>query len=415
MSQPGSSNTISGGAAGFDWFAPSNSAPNETSTAQAPLLGTALQPLPNCSDNPLVNAATRLLNWLVRIRMTSAVTDTAALRQSLMDELRFFEEQALAANVARDEIIGAHYCLCTALDEAAVQTPWGANGVWARQSLLVTFHNETHGGEKYYQVLARLAQYPEQRRALIELLYYCNMLGFEGRFRVIDNGYAQLEILKRRIAALLNTASAHEQRLSLHWRGEQTEREVWRMIPPWVVAACCAMVAFVVYLWLQFSLAAVSNPLAQRLSLLEAPNPVLQQAPSRPPIRPLRQFLADEIQKGLLEVRDLEDRSMIRLKGDGLFASGSVEVKRNYLALIKRIAQALDEVDGQVLVTGHAELLTQEMQQAKAIKVEGAGEFRPLAKNNTATGRARNRRVEITLRLSAAEIQRQLNPSLGAP
>jgi len=399
----------------------------------------ALQLLPSCSDNPLIKAATRLLNLLVRIRMTSAVADTAALRQSLIDEIRFFEEQALAANVSRDDIVGARYCLCTALDEAAGQTPWGSKGVWARHSLLVTFHNETQGGEKYYQLLARLAQYPEQHRPLIELLYYCNMLGFEGRFRVIENGYAQLEIVKRRIATLLNAANSYEERLSSHWRGEQTQREVWRMIPPWVVAACCALAAFVIYLWLSFSLEAQSNPLFSRLSLLEAPKPVLVQAPSRPPIRPLRHFLETEIRQGLVEVRDLEVGSVILLKGDGLFASGSTEVHSRYLGVIKRVAQALDEVDGRIVVTGHtdstpirrsvrfasnqqlslararvvADLLAQAMQRTKQVDVVGAGEGRPLASNNTPSGRARNRRVEITLRLSAAEIQRQLNPQAG--
>jgi len=433
---------VGGSTNGFDWFSAAGSPPpSEVGALPTPPPTSALQPLPSCSDNPLVKAALRLLNLLVRIRMTSSVTDTAALRQSLIGEIRFFEEQALAANVPRDEIIGARYCLCTALDEAAGQTPWGGNGVWARYSLLVTFHNETHGGEKYYQLLARLAQYPERHRSLIELLYYCNMLGFEGKFRVAENGHAQLEILKRRIATLLNVASAHEQRLSSHWQGEQTQREAWRMLPPWVVAAGCALVAFAVYLWLNFSLATTANPVFLHLFALEVPAiKQLEQAPPRPPIRPLRHFLQTEIKQGLVEVHDREAQSLIRLKGDGLFASGSSEVQRNYLALIKRIAQALDEVDGSVLVTGHtdstpirrsvrfasnqqlseararavADLLRQGMRQTKQLSVEGVGEGQPLVSNNTPSGRARNRRVEITLRLSRAEIHRQLNPGSGA-
>jgi len=442
MNPPRSVNDINGQKNGFDWFAASEASPqSETGVPPTPQPASALQPLPSCSDNPLVKAATRLLNLLVRIRMTSMVSDTAALRQSLMDEMRFFEEQALAANVSRDEIIGARYCLCTALDEAAGQTPWGGGGVWARYSLLVTYHNETHGGEKYYQLLSRLAQYPERHRCLIELLYYCNMLGFEGKFRVLENGHAQLEILKRRIATLLNAANAHEQRLSLHWQGEQTQRELWRMIPPWVVATCCALIAFAVYLWLNFSLEAASNPPFLRLSSLELPAvKQLEQAPQRPPIRPLRFFLEPEIRQGLIEVLDHEMGSLIRLKGDGLFASGSSEVHRNYLPLIKRIAKALDDVDGRVLITGHSDnvpirksvrfasnqqlseararavatLLRQGMQRTKPISVAGAGEGQPLVSNDTPAGRARNRRVEITLRLSAAEIQRQLNPQAGA-
>jgi len=400
--------------------------------------GASLQMLPTCSDNPLVRAAVRLLNLIVQLRMTTAMPDITQLRQSLVDEIRFFEAQALAGNVARDEIIGARYCLCTALDEAAGQTPWGGNGAWARHSLLVAFHNETWGGEKYYQLLARLAQNPQRHHALIELLYYCNMLGFEGRFRIAENGHAQLEILKRRIATLLHSAEGYEQRLSSHWRGVEMRREIWRMVPPWVVAAACALLAFAVYVGLRFTLAAASDPVFVRLSALKPPSivvdePLLRSTPPR-----LQRFLEPEIRAGLLEVRDLPDRSIVILKGDGLFASGSIDIRANYLDVLTRVARALDETDGSVLVTGYtdnvairsvrfpsnwelsqaraqavAQLLAGHMRDFERVRAEGRGEANPIAANNTQEGRARNRRVEIILMLSGEEILRQLNPIPG--
>ena len=62
----------------------------------------------------------------------------------------------------------------------------------------MTFHNETWGGEKFFQLLAKLAQNPQQHGWLLELMYYCLALGFEGRFRIVDNGRTQLETLKQR-------------------------------------------------------------------------------------------------------------------------------------------------------------------------------------------------------------------------
>jgi len=396
----------------------------------------ALQMPPTCSDNPLVQAATRLLNLIAQLRMTSAMTDMVQLRQSLIDEIRFFEAQALAANVARDEIIGARYCLCTALDEAAGQTPWGGNGAWARHSLLVAFHNETWGGEKYYQLLARLAQNPQRHHALIELLYHCNMLGFEGRFRIAENGHAQLEILKRRIATLLHSTESYEQRLSSHWRGVETHREVWRMVPPWVIAVACALLAFAVYVGLRFALATASDPVFVRLSALKPPSLVVDTPLPRPTPPRLRRFLEPEIRAGLLEVHDLPDRSTVILKGDGLFASGSIDIRANYLDVLTRVAQALDEIDGSVIVTGYtdniairsmrfpsnwhlsqaraqavAQLLAGHMRDFDRVRAEGRGEANPIADNSTQEGRALNRRVEITLMLSGEEILRQLNPT----
>ena len=108
------------------------------------------------SANPLVRAARRLIDLMLRIREQKHLADPAALRQQLLLEVREFERNAQENQVLHEEIIGARYCLCTAIDEAAAQTPWGGRGVWAKHSLLVSFHNEAWGGEKYYQLLGRL-------------------------------------------------------------------------------------------------------------------------------------------------------------------------------------------------------------------------------------------------------------------
>ncbi|MDR2624806.1 MAG: type VI secretion system protein TssL, long form, partial [Zoogloeaceae bacterium] len=274
--------------------------------------------------------------------------------------------------------------------------------------------------------------YPEHHRHLIELLYYCNALGFEGKFRVTENGHAQLEIVKRRIATLLNTVrNGYEHRLSPNWKGEEAKQEPWRIIPPWVVALSCALLALAIYVWLSFLLEPDSDKVFRRLVSLETPSPLVE----RPVAPRLRHFLEPEIRAGLLEVRDLSDRSIITLMGDGLFESGRTEVRLNYLDVLGRIARGLDEIDGKVVVTGYtdnvpmrsarfpsnwhlsearartvAKLLSGRMQRHSQVRAEGRGEAEPLAANDTPEGRARNRRVEITLMLSGEEIHRQRDP-----
>ena len=136
-----------------------------------------------------------------------------------MREVQAFETRARALGVSNETILGARYCVCTALDETAAQTPWGGSGVWSRHSLLVTFHNETWGGEKFFQLLAKLAQNPQQHAHLLELMYYCLALGFEGRFRIVDNGRTQLETLKQRLLTILHQVRGeYERPLALHWQ-----------------------------------------------------------------------------------------------------------------------------------------------------------------------------------------------------
>lgn len=98
----------------------------------------------------LVAAANPLINAIPQIRHSVSHEDPAQLRQQLIDQIRRFELSCQQSGLGYEVIIGARYCLCTALDEAAALTPWGSRGVWTSNGLLVTFHNETWGGEKFF-------------------------------------------------------------------------------------------------------------------------------------------------------------------------------------------------------------------------------------------------------------------------
>ena len=131
---------------------------------------------PDTGLNPLVALAHRLLLVVTQLRSTRHVADAAALRNALAQSVRDFAAQAASAGIAPERVMAARYVLCTMIDEAAADTPWG--------------------GEKVFQLMARLAEKPEANRDLLELVYCALVLGFEGRYRVIDNGRAQLEAVR---------------------------------------------------------------------------------------------------------------------------------------------------------------------------------------------------------------------------
>lgn len=372
--------------------------------------------------NPLVRAANRLVNLVPQIRSMLRVDDLGSLRERLVAEVRLFEQRALEAGVAQDQVVGARYCLCTVLDETAALTPWGGSGDWSRHSLLVLFHNETWGGEKYFQLLSRLAQNPQKHRDLLELMYFCIALGFEGRFRVVEGGRVQLETLRQRLAGILGKEQGgHETALSPHWQGQAGEALPWRIVPAWVVGALCAVLALSVWLVLAFRLADRSDPVFARLAAIDAP--VAGRAPSLADSTDrLRGLLAAEVRAGLIEVYDDTDRSVVTLLGDGLFESGSAEISARYRPILQRVAVALDAAPGAVMVSGHTDsvpsrsirfpsnwhlsraradavrvLLDGALGEPGRTRAEGRGEAEPVADNGTAEGRARNRRVEITL------------------
>jgi type VI secretion system protein ImpK len=385
-------------------------------------------------NSPLIALANPILNLVYQIRTLVHNADPDKLRNYLADEIRRFDAQAKAQGIPAEHIVAARYCLCTVLDEAAAQTPWGGSGAWSKNSLLVTFHNETWGGEKFFQLLAKLAQTPAQYIDVLELMYYCIALGFEGRYRIVSNGQSQLENLKRRLADIIKTARGVPDRaLSIHWQGHAAELpRIWGMIPVWVTGILAVVLGVGFYMLLAFWLAARSDKTFIAISSLKLPTPppVVRDAP--PPLR-FSKFLEKEIREGLVSVKENSELSTVTIRGDGLFESGSATMRPQYRDIVDRIAGAIGEVKGRVLVAGHTDdrpirsvrfpsnwELSQERARAIATQIdatvrspgrittEGRGEADPIADNATPAGRAQNRRVEITVFASPAELSKEI-------
>ncbi|EKY3120732.1 DotU family type VI secretion system protein [Cronobacter turicensis] len=389
------------------------------------------------SNNPLVAAANPLLNAIPQIRHSVSHEDQAGLRQRLIDEIRRFEVRCQQAALPYEVIVGARYCLCTALDEAAALTPWGSRGVWSGSGLLVTFHNETWGGEKFFQLLARLSQNPREHIFLLEMINYCLLLGFEGRYRVMDNGRTQLETIKQRLWQMIRSVrGSYPPPLSPHPEDQPVLRKLWRpVVPLWACVALAGFLACLFFIILNWRLGDNTSPVLAKIYQTPLPEVTVQQ-PAREvaPVLNLRGFLRPEIEAGLVAVRDEADRSVVILKGDGLFASASTVVRDRYEPVIDRVAQAMNNVSGKILVVGYSDNVpirsarfasnyelslsraesVQKMLQAHLadpgrVRAQGRGEMDPIAPNNTPENRARNRRVEITLLVSPDNTLAELN------
>ena len=378
--------------------------------------------------NPLVAAANPLLDLVPQLRATLDHPHPESLRDWLATGIRTFEVRAQAAGVSHEKIIAARYVLCTLLDETAATTPWGGSGIWARQSLLVTFHNESWGGEKFFQLLSKLAENPTANRDLLELMYVCLALGFRGRYQMADNGRAALDTLRERLAQMLRKQQGeYERSLSPHWQGVAVKRKtLLTALPLWIAIGLLGAVTLGAYFGFSYALNEKSDPVyADVLALRsQAAHP----APAAPaPVAPARQprlaaLLEPEVRQGLAAVRDEAHRSVVTLRGDGLFAPGSATVSPAYLATLKHIAAALDTLPGSVQVIGHtdsqpirsarfpsnwhlsqeraravAELLRQSSATPDRYRVDGRADSEPLTPGNTPAERAQNRRVEIVL------------------
>ncbi len=192
----------------------------------------------NISLNPLVAAASPLLSEVVRLKHSQESEDLQALHNQLGSAIKLFEHRALHDGAESSQVMAARYVLCTVLDEAVVTTPWGNESEWSQMSLLSSFHNETFGGEKFFQLLERLSRNPVKHLPMLELMYLCLSLGFEGKYRVLPRGMLELEAVRDSLYRQIRQMRGDIPReLSPHWEGlKDSRRRLVRIVPWWLVA-----------------------------------------------------------------------------------------------------------------------------------------------------------------------------------
>jgi type VI secretion system protein ImpK len=393
------------------------------------------------ADNPLVACATDLLTIAGQLRGSAAHPDPEGLRERLIRQMRAFEQCARAKGLTDPVVLPARYVLCALVDEAVLDTPWGSQSVWAKQGLLISFHNETWGGEKFYDALDRLLAYPSGNLHILELLYLCLALGFEGRYRVRDGGRDQLERVREQLfQTIRRERSDPEQELSPHWRGLVEHRDpLIHQLPLWVFAGLAGLLLLGLFAAFTFALSRDSDPVFLSLSALDRRLPPMPERPTAPIHRPepplvppeaphkpvpavvtLRTLLAADIAANRAEVVDGPEGETVIIHGDGLFASARASLQPNFEPVVRRIGAALGQLPGRVLVTGHSDSAPIQslkfpsnwhLSQARAESVltmlvevtgepgrfaaEGRADTEPRVPENPRD--ARNRRVEITL------------------
>ncbi len=374
--------------------------------------------------NPMLEAAATLLALVPQLRATVSHADPEGLRRQLLEHIARFEALAGARGVPRPKVTAARYILSSFIDEVISRTPWGGGSGWNRHTLLQEFHEERWGGEKAFQLLERLSQDAQANADLLELFYVCLRLGFEGRYSERSEGRAELETIAGRVLEVIHPAqqAVLARTLSPRWEGVAMQQRRLAVLPPWVIIAGTAGLLLALWLVLGARLDAAAQPVFRAIHAVpQALRLDRSETASKPRLAPL---LKDEVARGALQVVDEPMRSVVRVPADGLFVPGSARLVPAQGALLQRIAAALATVPGQVAVIGHADdqpvvspqfpsswHLTRERAMAVQAalvqhgvppgraRAEGRADAEPLVPNAGEAQRARNRRIEIEVRL----------------
>ena len=231
--------------------------------------------------NPIVNAASTLITVFEKTRNTASHPDVAGLYVRLSNEIKAFHTRLQEMGVKPEIAVSARYVICSALDEIVLNTPWGAESHWPQKTLLTVFHNETSGGEKFFQILDRLRQSPAENKDMLELMYILISLGFEGRYRFANRGRDSLEQVRDELFSIIrNYRGEYERTLSENWHGlGNVKNSLAQYIPMWVVASVVCAVLVLSYSGFRYWLYDSSSPVVTQLTEMIETKP---EAPSKP-------------------------------------------------------------------------------------------------------------------------------------
>jgi len=417
--------------------------------------------------NPLVAMANPILGAVPQIRRTLRHPDPATLRANLRDQIGSLQTSAISADIPDATVQIAVYALCALLDESAAATPWGV--AWADNGLLKEVRGESGGGEGFFklldQVMADYSPADERRADLLEFFYICLALGFEGRYRDAEDGRQALDQIRNRLyATIARRRPRPMDGLSARWRSATAEaaaapalqmaakvsaqisaqaadqrsaaeskapparsflsrvprRAVWSALAAFVGAV---IVFYLLALRLQedetrSALAGRPGTRAKAAQVAAPPAPV-----AAPAAAGALAVLAKALEGEPVTITETAAGVAITLHSERQFPVGGATPAAELRPLIRKIAAALDQAPGAILVAGHADaspthgahfssnaelsaararsvarLMAAKLGDARRLSAEGRGDAEPIAPNDTEANRARNRRVSIVLK-----------------
>jgi type VI secretion system protein ImpK len=383
--------------------------------------------------NKLITAALPILDLVVQIKNRAVHNNIEYLRDRVVAEINAFERRITPMGISPQTIRASRYALCATIDDVVLNTPWGSRSIWTQRSMVGSFHNEVLGGDRFWELVNQLKKDAAVNLDLLELLYCCISLGFEGKYRVSQRGASELLLVREDLYRVIrNNRGDFERSLSPHWQGAGKKHVGLAMlIPNWVVAVVAIGILALAYTIFIFLLNARSDvvyeslnslPPTQAVSIKRAEAAVV--LPPPPPAKQtqgLRDCLAP-IAKDRIDVLESGQTITIRIRGKGMFDSGSADLRPDFLPVLDSIGACVDAEPGAVDIVGHtdnvqirslkfpsnyqlslaraqgvAAIIKQKLHDPARVSAEGKGDSDPAFPNTTKEGQEQNRRIEIKI------------------
>lgn len=399
---------------------------------QALLLKRDVPVAPN--ENVLLEAAGPILLLFGRLRASLMQARFADLMDQVASAIETFERDVRQEGISAELTASAKYALAATADDIAQNIPSEDRPIWTQFSMLSRFFGERVGGVRFFELLDRAKADPLLNYDLLELMYVCLAIGFQGIHRTSGGGAAALQGVQRNLYETLRRVRPRSSLdLSPHWPGQDMPPEAARFrVPLWSIGAVSALVMGGVYLTLRLLLASSSETVADEVRRLVPADTIAlaRRAPVAPPpasapsgqLECLKTALAAEIESGRITAVETPTSLILRVGAFASFASGKADILDTFKPTGARLGAILDKQKGAIRVVGHSDstriasarfpsnwhlsveraqavaaLIRPALSQPDRLSVEGKGADQPIAPEDSVEGKARNRRVELII------------------
>jgi type VI secretion system protein ImpK len=226
--------------------------------------------------NPIINAADPLLTLISKLKRITIPPVISVFYQNICHELKAFENKAQTSGYHSQLISAARYILCSTLDDLlSLLFPTMDR---KKYSFVDTFHEDVSDENLFFLILERSSQDPSGHIDLLELIYICLRLGFEGKYRGLDRGYLELRYITERLYQVISQYRDEFSRNlfisfdmpNLH---PINKKNYLHLLPPaWTVSTLTVVLLFILFVYFYTKLLESASPVSQFINASQIQN-----------------------------------------------------------------------------------------------------------------------------------------------
>lgn len=385
----------------------------------------------------LVRHAVPILNVVSSLKQKHLLIhsfDINSLRKTSIRMLAHYRQTLTDLAINQQDNKTAHYILCATIDDAVLGQSVQIRTRWAECGLTAHFHRDINSGNRFFELIEKALTSKKPNKPILLLLYYCLSISFEGRLRLIGKAQQEKQKILDRLYQALSTENHHKLattgRHSEYYSNKKLKTKFNTKTFILIILLIFNAMFIVIFYTIIHPPVNRADELSRRFQYLQTYTkssninkikiePSIQEVKDPPQLSQLLQ--PEIINKDISVTTDIDGNFRIRILKSPLFASASDMLDDKVSPLIERITAALTIIAQKVVVMGYSDsqpihsaqfASNQILSQARAAMIAallqpsmpnipitaiGKGDLKPIASNETAEGRALNRRIEIYL------------------